>query len=268
MRAWVVVACLTAASVAHADDKAKAKTLYEEGLRHFNVAEYTDAITAWKESYLLVHKPLVLFNIGQAYRLAGDCTHALTFYDNYTREEPSPRNQDDVDQAIAACKSALAAKPPEPEATKPEPEPEPVKPAPEPEPAKPALSVVAQKPAPASASAVAVVPPPHRSRLRTIGMYVGGVGVASGAVGLLFAIRSKQDSDALNGFTGTWTSKQDTTQSEGQAAATRAWVLGIGGAALVAAGATMFVIGGREATHGVAVAPLPGGAAVAWGTSF
>ena len=72
----------------------------------------------------------------------------------------------------------------------------------------------------------------------------------------------------LNGFTGTWTSKQETTQSEGQAAATRAWVLGIGGAALVAAGATMFVIGGREATHGVAVAPLPGGAAVAWGTSF
>jgi len=261
-RAWIVVACLAASSLAHADNKAKAKQLYEDGLRHFQVAEYDQAIAAWKESYLLVHKPLLLFNIGQAYRLAGDCAHALTFFDNYLREEPSPKNQDDVDQAVATCKAAEkpaepvkpVAEPPKPVAEPPKPVAEPPKPvAPAPEPVKPAPEPV-------------VVAPHHG--MRTAGIVVGSVGVAAGLAGIFFAVQSGHDSSKLDGYTGTWGQSQIDTQNAGKRANTLGWAFGIGGVALAAAGATMFVLGGRDSTHGVAIAPTRGGAAVAWGTSF
>ncbi|HET9989953.1 MAG TPA: hypothetical protein VFQ65_15590, partial [Kofleriaceae bacterium] len=79
MRRWLLAVCLTTAtaSTAHADDRAAAKQLYDEGLRHYNVAEYPAAIVAWKQAYVLSKKPILLFNIAQAYRLAGDCKQAL-----------------------------------------------------------------------------------------------------------------------------------------------------------------------------------------------
>src|SRR5690348_18430374 len=108
MRSWMLgLALVLAATPAVADDKAKAKALYDEGLRHYQVAEYPEAIEAWKQSYLLSKKPLLLFNIGQAYRLSGDCKHAMTFYDNYQEADAKPSNQDELDQAVAACKTQL-----------------------------------------------------------------------------------------------------------------------------------------------------------------
>src|SRR5512143_3998622 len=101
---------IAATSPAFADakaDKAKAKLLYEEGLKHYNLAEWQEAIKSWKESYLLSKKPLLLFNLGQAYRLAGDCTQAMTFYDSYQREEPNPKSQAELDEALGLCKQQL-----------------------------------------------------------------------------------------------------------------------------------------------------------------
>jgi hypothetical protein len=49
-------------------EKAEARALYEEGLRHYNVAEYADAITAFKEAYLRSGDPKLLFNVAQSYR--------------------------------------------------------------------------------------------------------------------------------------------------------------------------------------------------------
>src|SRR6185503_4767722 len=87
-RLMIGLAIALATTTAYADDKAKAKQLYDEGLRHYQVAEYTQAIDAWKQAYLISKKPLLLFNIGQAYRLSGDCAQAMTFYDNYQEAEP------------------------------------------------------------------------------------------------------------------------------------------------------------------------------------
>ena len=107
MARWILTLCFVlAATPALADDTAKAKQLYDEGLRHYNVAEYPQAIESWKQAYLISKKPLLLFNIGQAYRLSGDCKQAMTFYDNYQNAEPTPKNQDELDQAIAVCKAA------------------------------------------------------------------------------------------------------------------------------------------------------------------
>src|SRR3954471_15303120 len=84
----IVVAVTSSAAAESKADKARAKKLYDEGLTHYNMGEYADAITAWTESYRLSKAPLLLFNLGQAYRLSGDCTKATTFYDSYERELP------------------------------------------------------------------------------------------------------------------------------------------------------------------------------------
>src|SRR6185503_16193536 len=110
MRRTILGAVLVlAASTAHADDKKKAKAFYDEGLKRYNLAEYPDAIKAWKEAYLLSKKPLLLFNIGQAYRLSGDCKQAMIFYDSYQREESNPKNQDELEEALKLCKDAKPA---------------------------------------------------------------------------------------------------------------------------------------------------------------
>ena len=95
-RLMIGLAIALASTSAYADDRAKAKQLYDEGLRHYQVAEYTQAIDVWKQAYLISKKPLLLFNIGQATRLSGDCKQAQTFYDNYQEAEPNPSNQDEL----------------------------------------------------------------------------------------------------------------------------------------------------------------------------
>src|SRR5437016_699156 len=109
MRTLLLATCLVlAATPALADPTAK--ELFDDGMKHFNVADYSEAIALWKKGYLLAKKPLFLFNIAQAYRFSGDCTQAMTFYESYAREEQNIKNQDELDAGIAACKNA---KPPE-----------------------------------------------------------------------------------------------------------------------------------------------------------
>ena len=295
---WLVIPCLLAAlGTARADDKAKAKQLYDEGLRHYNVAEYTDAIAAWKEAYLLSKKPLLLFNIGQAYRLSGDCTHALLFYDNYAREQGDVPNQDELDQAVAACKTAPAATtpatpppatttappaPPAPTATPPATTSapttqvtttpaHPVEAPARPQPAPPRLT-----PPPPRAAAPALHPAAplladHHAgmtTLRKVGLASGAAGVVAGALGVFFAVHSKSISDQLDGWSMPGGPAQRSLQSEGENASTRGWIFGGVGAALVFAGAALYVLGAPAAEHGVAIAPTRGGAEVAWGFAF
>ncbi|HSN27786.1 MAG TPA: hypothetical protein VLT45_15955, partial [Kofleriaceae bacterium] len=87
-RAALVVLLLASRAFADGSDDptSHAKQLYTEGKRYYDVADYAHAIEAWKQAYVLSSAPMLLFNIGQAYRLQGDCTSALRFYATYERE--------------------------------------------------------------------------------------------------------------------------------------------------------------------------------------
>jgi len=88
------------------DDRAnatEAAKLYDEGKRHFDIGEYAQAIASWKQSYLRSSAPLLLFNIAQAYRLSNNCAQANRFYLNYRRSETHPKNQAELDKAMAKC---------------------------------------------------------------------------------------------------------------------------------------------------------------------
>lgn len=67
--------------------RAQAKAKSELGKRHYELGEYKTAIAAYREAYLILPSPGVLFNLGQAYRLAGDCTAAASAYRGFLRAD-------------------------------------------------------------------------------------------------------------------------------------------------------------------------------------
>lgn len=248
----IVIAIVLAASarVASAQPVDEARALYDRGLQHYNLGEYRAAIDAWKEAYRISHAPLLLFNIGQAYRLSGDCTNARIFYATYRREEPAPPNETELAAAEELC----------PEPTKPPPPPvveneQPVTaPTPIP-PTKPAL--VATAPATPSSAG--------RSR-RLAGLALTGTGVAAALAGGYFLRSSAAASADVEAADGEWTPALADLEARGRRDQTIGLAAAGAGVALVSAGAVLYVLGRRA--DAVEVAPTAGGATVAFRTRF
>jgi tetratricopeptide (TPR) repeat protein len=253
MRVTTIAAALITLGVsfeALADDKAKAKALYDEGLRQYNVAEYDEAIRAWKQAYLLSKRPRLLFNIGQAYRLSGDCKQALTFYASYRREEAKADQQEDLIEAEKICNAKLAEKPAEPPPPQPQPQPSPTEP------------LAQGTPPPADRTT-------RTSGMRKAGIVVGLAGVVVGAAGLYFAVDAGSKSDELDEYRGEWGTDQVALDEAGKRSEKLAWGLGVGGIVAIGAGVALYVLGGPAAeTSTVAVVPTRNGAHVAWSFTF
>lgn len=258
------------AAPALADDKAKAKALYEQGLKAYNLAEYQDAIKAWKDAYSLSKKPILLFNIGQAYRLDGDCKKAVTFYDSYQREEPNPKNQDELDAAAALC-AKPADKPADKTIVKPADKPPVITRPPEKTPVADTSTTVA--------SSSEEEPEPDREDepeeptgggLRKVGIGFGVGGVVLGGAAIYFALDSGSAADDNDKYIGEWGQEQIDIEKRGERSAMLAWITGGVGVAAIAAGSVMFVIGGPKAAESssVAIVPTRGGAAVGWSFRF
>lgn len=237
-RAILVLALVLAvARPARADDNlAKAKQLYEDGLKHYNLAEYDAAIAAWKEAYRLSKRPLLLFNIGQAYRLAGDCPQAVAFYDSYKREEPHPKPE--LPAAIADCANR----------------PKPLVPPPPPAVPPPPIEF---GPVPHIVGA-----PPDRGK-RIAGIAVGGAGVLAGAAAVAFAVDSKRQSDRLDRYAGPWDGDHAAIERRGRRDVVVAYVTGSAGIAAVVAGGVLLWLGRDRREIAVDVAPASGGGATA-----
>jgi tetratricopeptide (TPR) repeat protein len=84
------------------DRKVTAVSLYEEGLKHYRLAEYDDAITAFRQAYRLSNAPEFLYDIAQSYRLKGpsNCAQALQFYKTYINIAPDTPKRAAVEAAI------------------------------------------------------------------------------------------------------------------------------------------------------------------------
>lgn len=260
------------------DDRAKATeaaALYDEGKRHFDIGEYAQAIASWKQSYLRSSAPLLLFNIAQAYRLSGNCAQANRFYLNYRRAEKHPKNQAELDKAMARC---AGVQPATGDAASEPPASSTAGTASEPLPAPSQPGATSASSSSASASQPVAAPPASPGRTvaqtssgrgwRVTGIVTGAVGVAVLAAGGLYALSAKQDSDTVSGSrTGTPYTDVVSTDSNGRTAASRARVLAGVGAALAVAGGAMWYIGHRQGAQ-LDVAIAPGHAEVALSCAF
>lgn len=289
------------------DDRAnaaEAAALYGEGKRHFDIGEYAQAIASWKQSYLRSSAPLLLFNIAQAYRLSGNCAQANRFYLNYRRVEKHPKNQAELDKAMARCAGVEPATgdatgepppastagssggPADTTAASPSADAHlatvaaPGAPATEPPTAPPSSGAAAAPPSDASANRAVAAPPPAAPGRpaaepsagrgwRITGIVTGAAGVVALGAGGLYALAAKQDSDTVAGSrVGTpYTGDLVSTDGNGRTAASRArGLVGIG-AALAVAGGAMWYIGHRQGAQ-LDVAIAPGHAEVALSCAF
>jgi tetratricopeptide (TPR) repeat protein len=83
------------------EDAAAAKAHYTAGLQHFNLSEYEQALTEFKDAYRSKPDPVFLYNIGQCHRKLGHADEAATFYRRYLREAPDAKNRNEVERRIA-----------------------------------------------------------------------------------------------------------------------------------------------------------------------
>jgi tetratricopeptide (TPR) repeat protein len=259
-----------AKAVERAKDKQRARALYDEGLRHYNVAEYPAAIDAFKEAYLLSGDPELLFDVAQAYRLSGDCEQALRFYKNFLRENPHAANLTEVNAAVARCEQPPA---PAPRAVAPAPvlpPPAPVeRPLPAVEPPPPAPLPLAAGPVDVERGAEPPAAQPGRNK-RVAGVTVGLVGATAAATGVVLGLSARARLNELHGQSGEWTSAEQQSERSSKRMATAGQILTGVGATTVVAGLALYLLGASEQKSAprVAVAAGPGEASLVWACGF
>jgi tetratricopeptide (TPR) repeat protein len=261
------------ASPAHAaDDTTKAaREHFNRGRKLYDLQRFSEAATEYEKAYELRDDPSLLFNIGQAFRGAGEAQKALGFYRAFLRRVPDAPNAaitrtliDDLKRTIEEQKHALERPPtgtlPNGDTTA----------------NGDKTQTTAPTPAPAPAPLPAQPPPPppvdmHQyavgKKLRLIGIGVGAFGIASLAVGGAMAGLTASVNDDLNHpKTGSPAPLYShSLESTGRTYQTLAVTFFAVGGAAVAGGVATFLVGQRKIKRSnYAFAPMiaPGSAGV------
>ncbi len=113
MRALVVVAwlaCLAGApGAARAGDpsRARARQLFEAGMRDYNLGRLQRALKSFEEGYVAKPDPAFLFNVGQCHRMLGNHEQAVYAYQRYLSAAPDAPNRREVESLIQKEEAAL-----------------------------------------------------------------------------------------------------------------------------------------------------------------
>src|SRR5712691_7937698 len=103
----LVVAVLGLGSVVAYADDVKAKQLFEQGERAYNLGEWEQAVALFRKAYEESPEPAFLFNIAQTYRQWGNCRQSVFFYKRFlalkandTKKPLKPELQVEVEKRI------------------------------------------------------------------------------------------------------------------------------------------------------------------------
>jgi tetratricopeptide (TPR) repeat protein len=95
-------------ATAQATDRDKAREAFKSATQHYDLAEYKEALTAFKEAYRNFEDPSLLFNIGQCYRQLGDKEQAVRFYRTYLGKQPDSPRRAEVRDLIDKLERAIS----------------------------------------------------------------------------------------------------------------------------------------------------------------
>ena len=229
----------------------KARELAKRGREYHDAGDYTKAVDAYREAYMLAPSPGLLFNIAQAYRLNGDCDDAAWMYRRFLDTNPSADSRALAESHLAVVEKCghgglLVIVPPPIEGAVPDPN------AAAPQQHEPATVV-------------------SHAREKQIGIGIAIVGVAAIAGATYFAIDAHSAAEQVtatyaNG--GKW-SDIASIDARGHRSATIATALGIGGGAVLATGVALYAFGRHsEQWQHVAVVPTTHGAQLSSTWSF
>lgn len=257
----------------------QAKVHTDKAAKAHKAGNFDVALAELQAAYDIDPQPKLLFAIAQVQQKLDQCDEAIPNYEKYLAQEKNKQKQAVVKQAIASCKTKLAAiapapsPPPEAPATI---EPPPPAPAPVVEATPPPVAVEPPPPPPPSPSVEdsplppmrAETPPPGRSPFYTdvLGdvLVVGGIG--AGVVSVILYSGAKSDLDSAESATSidAYESLVDSAHDK----RTYAAILAAGGAALIGAGILRFALRDRGETRHVAVTPASGGGFVTFSGGF
>jgi tetratricopeptide (TPR) repeat protein len=256
----VIAITAAAASTAVADERTSAREHYLNGKKAFELGQFEEAISEYAAAYRLKDDPALLYNLGQAHRLAGHAAEALHFYKVYLNRLPNAPNRDEVVTKIAELEKLVEQ---QKKAANLEPN--------HATPLTPSGPIEGQKApgtqpeAQAPAQAPAAPPPPPQPSwserhpggvMKVAGIVVGAVGVALLGTGIGYGVKAKNAGDALTNLNKNMGTFDPGLQSDGKNFQVIEGVtLGIGAAAL-AAGAALVVVGQLKA-HKARAAETP-----------
>lgn len=248
------VALVLATPSARADDvetlQARAGRLVSDASQAERAKDYATAIAKLQEAYALVPHPDLLYNLGQAYRLAGKPWDAIDQYERYLAIEPHGGFARKARRFTAALRQSLAGQ------TRPTPAPEPAAPPP------PAPAPAPLRATPAAPRLVSRPLPParvverHGAWQRPVAIATGVVGLASLGVSAWQGLRARAMSHDLSAHTGAWTREALDLQAAGaRAERVSIWTGAVGGALVI--GSVVLAWRAHErATPTLAIAPV------------
>jgi len=197
---WASLILLSASPLAAGPTEDAAREHAKRATAAYNLGQYAEAATEFEAAYKLVLDPMLLFNVAQSQRLAGQLEKALIAYRAFLRTAPPGADRTQAEKWRAELEKKVASPPPAP-AVAPPPA---VTPAPMAAPAPVATPPPAAPPPPPAAPAAVLVAPaaaPPRSE-PTPPLYarwwlwaVVGAAVAAGAGVLFFVERDRSNPD-------------------------------------------------------------------------
>jgi hypothetical protein len=237
MRALIVATTLLlSGSVAYADDAAMthAREDAARGQSHYDKREYDEAIIYFRAAYDAVPSPGLLYNLGQAYRLKGDCVQAATMYRQYLLVSGTSRYHALVEGHLASLETCVRER--------------------------------------LGGNVLTAVPEPPGRASKRAGLVLGGAGLVVASVGTVLAIdaMSANDEREVARLADTKGDMPDPLAQPGPSDrnVTVATALIAGGLVATAAGATLYYLGRRDEKRAaiLSVAPMHKGAtaSVAW----
>jgi tetratricopeptide (TPR) repeat protein len=87
----------------------RAKALFATGNQHYNLGEFAPALEQYKLAYKTKPLAAFLFNIGQCHRKLGQYADAVTMYQSYLNGVPNAQNRTLVESLIRESRDKLAA---------------------------------------------------------------------------------------------------------------------------------------------------------------
>ena len=103
----LVILLIATRVVFAADDPNMARKLFMSGTKHFDLGEYEQALSDFKEAYRIKDDPVLLFNIGQCHRMLKHNEDAVHAYKSYLSRASDAVNRADVERKIAALQEAI-----------------------------------------------------------------------------------------------------------------------------------------------------------------
>lgn len=239
--------------LARASDADVAREHFVKGTRAYDLGLYDEAVAEYMAAYKLKDDPVFLFNIGQAHRRAGHPAEALRFYKTYLSKLPAADNRADVEAKIADLTKQLEQPPRSAEQPAPSPTTEAVPPA-SALPAEPPTQT-ARPPDLATPEPALVVANPGRGQ-RIAGVVTGAGGLLLLGAGVAFAVLARQAGNDLSDLDKNKGVFDPSTQDAGKRDQVLAAVLVGSGAAALATGTVLYLLGTRtRAAPSLAVLP-------------